>query len=224
MAKLTEKERTSFELIMSSDMAAIHAKMMEQIKNFWGVAREEVMKTKGWDKLTQEKQELYFEMREIQARINEIENEMNSEDLRPEQVAELGGKPNEYGRFKGANFYGIPVTSQFEYDIVDYIRSNIDLEIPVKFIHDLGRACMRELAMSGTFEEAREAYDKFYKLDFRKYGVDIPPRLDEIKDNKERLEQAAQTFTLPAPEDKDPKHQLEFGGEEDKKHEDKDVF
>jgi len=40
---------------------------------------------------------------------------------------------------------------------------------------------MRELAMSGTFEEARKAYGKFYSLDFKKYGVDIPPRLDEIK-------------------------------------------
>jgi len=221
MSKLTEKERNGFEIIMKEDMLAIHAKMMEQIKNFWGKAREEIMKEKGWDKLKQEKEELRQEENKIRTRINQIENQMNREELRPEQVAELGGEPDDYGRHKNANFYGIPVTSQFEYDIVDYIRNNIDLEIPVKFIHDLGRACFRELAMSGDFQEARSAYEKFYSLDFRKYGVDIPPRLQEIKENQEGLEQATASLNLPGVEDTKPKHQLEFGGKEDEKHKDK---
>jgi len=95
-------------------------------------------------------------------RIHEIESELNKQDLRPEQIVELGGTPDDYGRYKGANFYGIPVTSQFEYAVVEYIRKYIDLEIPVKFVNDLGRSCMREIAMSGTFEEARAAYEKFY--------------------------------------------------------------
>ena len=35
--------------------------------------------------------------------------------------------------------------------------------------------------MAGTFEEARAAYTKFYSLDFRKYGVDIPQGLMKLK-------------------------------------------
>ena len=55
---------------------------------------------------------------------------------------------------------------------------------------------MRELAMSGTFEEARAAYEKFYKLDFKKYGVDIPPRLSDIKKANPLLATTKETLKL----------------------------
>lgn len=47
------------------------------------------------------------------------------------------------------------MTSQFDYEIVEFIRANIDINVPAKFIHDLGRAALPALAMSGTFEEGR---------------------------------------------------------------------
>lgn len=213
MAKLTEKERITFEGILGQDLAAINQKLIEQIKVFWTKARNEVMKEKGWDKLIEEKNSLYAEESKVRARINEIEHIMNSKELTPEQVVELGGKPNQYGCYGRGNFYGIPVTSQFEYDVVSFIRKNIDLKIPAKIIHDICEASIRSLAMSGTFEEARDAYDKFYSLDFRKYGVDIPPRLEEIKDAKVLLEQAQQTLTLGTNE-KDL--YLEYKGNEEK--------
>ena len=196
MAKLTEKERTGFELILSQDLNAINQKLIEQIRIFWAKARTDVIKQKGWDKLIDEKRDLIIKRTKITERINAIENTLNSVDLTPEQVVELGGKPDNFGRFSGANYFGIPVTSQFEYDVMDYIRKNIDLEIPAKIIHDVCEASIRELTMSGTFEEARAAYSKFYSLDFRKYGVDIPPKLEEIKDAKNLLEKAQNTLSI----------------------------
>ena len=200
MAKLTEKERIAFEGILNEDLNAINRKLIEQIRIFWSKSRTEVIKIKGWDKLIEEKKALVIERDKIINRINEIENTLNSTPLTPEQVVELGGKPDDYGRFTGANFYGIPVTSQFEYEVVEYIRKNIDLEVPAKIIHDVCEASIRSLVMSGTFEEARAAYFKFYSLDFRKYGVDIPPRLEEIKDAKSMLDQAQNTLSLGQPE------------------------
>ena len=58
--------------------------------------------------------------------------------------------------------------------------------------------------MSGTFEEARESYKKFYGLDFRKYGVDIPPRLEEITKNKKLLETAQEPLQLNKKQDSEP--------------------
>ena len=197
MSKLTEKERLGFEGIMQEDMSAINTKLMNQIKDFWAKSREEVLKIRGWDKLIEEKSKLRLEQNKITDRIQEIENEMNKEDLRPEQIVELGGKADEFGRHIGAKFYGIPVTSQFEYAIVEFIRKHINLEVPAKFLYDLGRSCMRELTMSGTFEEARIAYQKFYSMDFRKYGVDIPPRLDDAKKEKEKMLVSKQVLSLP---------------------------
>ena len=194
MTKLTEHEREGFEKILGKDLAAINNRFMNQIKDFWGISRQKVLERRGWDKLIREKEDLDVQQKAIKNRIHEIENIMNEEHLRVEQAVELGGKPNDYGRCSGANFYGIPVTSQFEYEIVEYIRSNIDLEIPSKILRDVCRSSIRALVMAGTFEEARAAYEKFYSLDFRKYGVDIPPRLDDICNDKKTMLYAQQSL------------------------------
>jgi len=194
MPKLTEREREGFEKILSKDLAAINDRFMNQIKDFWGIARAEILRRKGWDKLIKEKEELNLQQNQTKNRIHEIENTLSKDPLLVEQVVELGGKANDYGKFSGANFYGIPVDSQFEYEIVEYIRENIDLEIPSKILRDVCQSSIRALVMSGTFEEARAAYEKFYSLDFRKYGVDIPPRLDDICEDKKMMLYAQQSL------------------------------
>lgn len=187
MTKLTEKEREGFEEILKKDLNAINRKFIDQIKDFWNIARQNILKEKGWDKLIAEKESLELQQRAIKERINEIEHIFKTEPLRVEQCVALGGKVDDHGHVKGAHFYGIPVTSQFEYEIVEYIRRYIDLEIPAKMLRDVCEASIRALAMSGTFEEARSAYEKFYSMDFRKYGVDIPPRLEEICSDKKLM-------------------------------------
>ena len=194
MPKLTEREREGFEKILSKDLAAINDRFMNQIKDFWGIARAEILRRKGWDKLIKEKEELDLQQNQIKNRIHEIESTLSKDPLLIEQVVELGGKANDYGKFNGANFYRIPVDSQFEYEIVEYIRENIDLEIPSKILRDVCQSSIRALVMSGTFEEARAAYEKFYSLDFRKYGVDIPPRLDDICEDKKMMLYAQQSL------------------------------
>lgn len=216
MAKLSPMERKGFEGIMLEDMGAIEQKMASQIKDFWSKAREEVLKTKGWDTLIKEKEKLREQTTKNNTRIHDIENTMREEMLSPEQVMELGGKKKEYGRFSGANFHGIPVDCQFDYDIVQFIQKHINLDVPAKFIHDLGRSALRELAMSGTFEDARKAYNSFYGLDFRKYGVDIPPRLEEVKENIDQLTTTRGTLSMPVDNQGDLKA-IENRGEDKKK-------
>lgn len=194
MPKLTEREREGFEKILSKDLQAINDRFMNQIKDFWGISRTKIMERRGWDKLVREKEELELQKKTIINRIHEIESVMNKESLLVEQVVELGGTCDKYGKYDGANFYGIPITSQFEYEIVEYIRSNIDLEIPSKILRDVCQSSIRALVMAGTFEEARAAYEKFYSLDFRKYGVDIPPRLDDICNDKKSMIYAQQSL------------------------------
>ena len=194
MTKLTGDEREGFEKILAKDLGAINDRFMNQIKDFWGISRKKVMERRGWDKLVREKEELETRKKEIINRIHEIESIMTNEPLRVEQAIELGGTANDFGKIKGANFYGIPVESQFEYEIVEYIRSNIDLEVPSKILRDVCHSSIRALVMAGTFEEARAAYEKFYSLDFRKYGVDIPPRLDDLCNDKKMMSYAQQSL------------------------------
>ena len=194
MPKLTEREREGFEKILAKDLNAINSRFISQIKDFWGIARDKVLEQKGWDSLILEKEQLERKQKEIKERVHEIEEILNSDKLRVEQVVELGGKPDDYGRHTGANFYGIPITSQFEYEVMEYIKKNIDLEVPAKILRDVCESSIRALTMAGTFEEARDAYEKFYSLDFRKYGVDIPPRLAELCENKKSMLYAQQSL------------------------------
>lgn len=108
MPKLTEREREGFEKILISDLKAINTRFMSQIKDFWGIARIKVLQTKGWDKLIREKESLDIQKKQIVQRIHEIESIMNSENLRAEQVIELGGKVNDYGKADGANSTASP--------------------------------------------------------------------------------------------------------------------
>ena len=77
---------------------------------------------------------------------------------------------------------------------MEYIKANIDLEVPAKILRDVCESSIRALVIAGTFEEARGAYEKFYSLDFRKYGVDIPPMLDDICKDKNSMLYAQQSL------------------------------
>lgn len=182
MAKLTEAEREGFTEIVKEDLRLIRGKIIEQIKTIWDIARQDVLKKKGYDVLLDRQRQLKLEQQRISQELHDIQEKLHEEDLTVQQMVEYGGSPDEYGRVRGANFYGIPVTSQTDYEIAQLIKSKIDTEAPAKFLDDLGRSSLRSIIMSGTFEEARDAYNQFYSFDFRSYGVDIPPKLIELKE------------------------------------------
>jgi len=188
MTKLGQRERETFMDIFREDFASIQSAVSSQIQNIWENVRQEILIQKGFDKLINRKNEIDMEIEKLQNEKHLIEKRITPPNLNKQQVLELGGEANKWGKATGANFYGISIESQLEYEIVHLIKKNINIDAPAKFLYDLHRSCMRELAMSGTFEEAQQVYEKFYALDFRKYGVDIPPRISEIKSRSPLLE------------------------------------
>ena len=180
MAKLTEKERESFVEIIEEDLGAISGKMIEQIGKLWHLGREEMIKRKGFDVLMEKKKELQQKQLELQEEIHQIENKLKEEKLTAEEASEFGGTITRYGDINGAHFYHIPINSKFDYEIAKLLKDKIEIDAPAKFLHDLARSSLRAIAMSGTFEDARDAYAKFYSFDFQQYGVDIPPKLEEL--------------------------------------------
>ena len=141
-----------------------------------------------YDELMEKKAKLIIKRDKLNQEIHEIETALRSKPLTKQQVIQMGGSIDNYGRAKGANFHGIPIESYFEFQVADLIKEHLDLKAPAKFVRDLSRSCIRELTMAGTFEQAQKIYEKFYALDFRKYGVDIPPRLDEMRQEKELIQ------------------------------------
>ena len=192
MTKLSPNERKEFLKIFEEDLLAINGALAHQIESIWDKARSQILKESGQDELLRKKADLITKREKIVEEIHQIETALRSKPLTKQQIIEMGGKVNDYDRATGANFHGVPIESYFEYQIAGMIKEHLDLNAPAKFVSDLSKSCIRELTMEGTFEKAQEVYEKFYKLDFRKYGVDIPPRLDEMATEKELLQRTQQ--------------------------------
>lgn len=201
MTKMNQKEREIFFNIIEQDLCAINRRVVEQIDKLWGIAREEVINERGLDAIAEEKKLLQEQIEELRQRLQDLEHQLRPEKLTVHQSIELGGRPNKFDDYKGANFFGIPVNDEIDYAIVQKIKERIDTESPAKYLSDLGSSALREIAMAGTFEEAQKIYEDFYALDFRKYGVDIPPRLKELREAKEESQQ----FLLDYAKDNIPK-------------------
>jgi len=185
MTKIGLQERKAFLNIIIEDMRAIRSKVIEQIKELWKESRDEILAETGLDVLQQRKEEITEKISDLKEELNQIENQIKSDPLTVHQALELGGDTDRWGSAKRATFFNMPVESQLDYDIVQRIKFKVNTEAPAKYLDDLGRTALRELTMAGTFEECQKIYEDFYSLDFRKYGVDIPPRLKELKEAKE---------------------------------------
>lgn len=199
MTKLNQKERLAFIQIIDNDLTAINSRIHEQLNQYWEQARTEILHDCGFDELIKEKKQLNEEGKKIRQRIHEIEEIIEDKTMTVNQVLEYNGKINDWGKAEGANFLGIPLDSQIDYKIAKLIETNIDVHAPAKYVEQIAKSTLRELAMAGSFEEARVVYEDFYSLDFRKYGVDIPPRLKEIKKDRPTLEEKDR-LALPQPE------------------------
>ena len=199
MTKLNQKERLAFIQIIDNDLSSITSRIHEQLNDYWEKARATILHDLGFDVLIKEKEDLDEKEKKIRQRIHEIEDVIEKKPMTVNQILEYGGSINHWGKAEQANFMGIPLDSETDYKIAKLIEANIDVHAPAKYIEKLARSTLRELAMAGTFEEAREVYDDFYSLDFRKYGVDIPPRLKELKKEKSQLIEH-KTLMLPQPE------------------------
>ena len=199
MTKLNQKERLAFIQIIDNDLSSITSRIHEQLNDYWEKARATILHDLGFDVLIKEKEDLDEKEKKIRQRIHEIEDVIEKKPMTVNQILEYGGSINNWGKAEQANFMGIPLDSETDYKIAKLIEANIDVHAPAKYIEKLARSTLRELAMAGTFEEAREVYEDFYSLDFRKYGVDIPPRLKELKKEKSQLIEH-KTLMLPQPE------------------------
>jgi len=199
MTKLNQKERLAFIQIIEGDLSAINSRIHEQLNLYWEKSRAEILHDCGFDGLIEEKKQLKKKEEQIRQRIHEIEDIIEDKPMTVNQILEYNGKINQWGKAESAHFMGIPLDSQVDYKIAKLIETNIDVHAPAKYIEQIAKATLRELAMAGSFEEAREVYNDFYSLDFRKYGVDIPPRLKEIKKERPTLVDVDR-LALPQPE------------------------
>lgn len=202
MTKLGIREKQMFMEIVETDLRIINRAVKNQLAKLWDEAKKVVEQETGVDKLKTRKEEIRTEVTRLQAELHDLESQIRGPRLTAEQRTEMGTDTDRYGYMRDPNVFGRNIATDMDYKIVQKISEIADPDKTGQFLSTLAKSVMRELAMAGTFEHAQGIYEQFYGLDFRKYGVDIPPRLQEIQDSQELLEQAMEVKQLKGKEDK----------------------
>lgn len=197
--KLGARERMEIEKIFMDDFKNIQSSIGKQLRAFYERVRVEVLDELKVNEITAEAAKLEEEIRQKQLELTRIRERLTREIylaeqrlniIKTEALGDLEGPPDaEQLEELGFNYddpvrdrmwYGFSVRTKLEATILIRLKE-MDIAKPLKAMEKIGQAVQREMAFVSTFDDAEKAYKKFYDLNFRQYGVDIPPRLDDLK-------------------------------------------
>lgn len=187
MTKLNKYDKEALAKIIREDLSLVNREIGRQLKDLWERFRLEledelgiVASKKKIEGIEKKIEELQSEVSKIQSSIQEYNNHPGIQDY-----IDAGIDPPDHrnGWIYNHNreFFGTPVTTIMDVKIVKRIKSVFDIDKPIMMLNEIAQSAYRALIMAGTFEEAQAAYKTFYDLDFQRYGVKIPRRLEEIK-------------------------------------------
>jgi chromosome segregation ATPase len=207
VTRLTEKERENMIKILNQDLKSINAKIMYQFEELWERTRTEIEDELGCIEKRMVIEKLEKQMGELRHQINEIQHSMReyaeTPSLKEYEEAGLGVPENRNGAIYRHNveFMGVTIQNKIDLLIAKRLKETTDPMKPVRMLQEIAESSVRAVVMSGTFEEAREAYKTFYSLNWRQYGVEIPRLLGEIKSVAgPNLLSAVMVLALPEPE------------------------
>ena len=207
--KLSMAEKEMMAKVIKEDLTLINTEITRQFRELWEKCRTELERELGIDKRRQEIDEVEKEIEKLKEKVGELQSQIKEYDSHPKakDYQEAGIEPpdnkNGYIYNHDREYFGIAVNSIMDILIVKKIKSMCDPERPLMMMNEIAQAAYRALIMSGTYDEARKAYQTFYELDFQRYGVKIPRRLEEIKKVEGHNLMSAQIVPvplLPAPE------------------------
>jgi hypothetical protein len=186
--------------IFMEDFQAIQRAIRAQLVTFHEEVRAQVLCELGIDEATDEALRLENEIKTKQLELQRLRERLSREIYMAEQRLELV-KSESLGAFNGPpepeqlqelgfnhdtpvnnrTWYGFPVRTKLEAMVCLKLKKTADVETPLTAVEKIAKSVQREMAFVSTFDDAERVYEKFYSLNFRQYGVDIPPRLDDLK-------------------------------------------
>lgn len=198
-ARMTTREKERIETMLKQDLMTIEMTMVKQLQSFYdakkvmlteqhGIAakqqeaenlREDILKAEK--KLQKLREELQFQIDSKRQELKRIEGEALGKFNAPpsvDQLRELGF--NEDTPIRDRSWYGFPVRTSFDALICIELKKDTNVEAPARTLKMIADSVMRSMAFAASYEDVENVYEKFYSLDFRRYGVEITPRLDDL--------------------------------------------
>lgn len=173
--------------ILNKDFDSIRVTIMEQFKKLWIAIETQIEDELGFGTRLAKISKLEEQIAELQHEINEIQRSMKeyaeTPDLKDYEKANIGmpDHRNGYVDHHNVEFMGRNIRTKMDLLVAKRLRESMDPMKPIRMLKEIAESSIRAVIMSGTFEDARDAYKTFYSLDWHRYGVQIPRLLGEIK-------------------------------------------
>ena len=199
MGKLSRFDREQATKIFASDFDTINDAVAGQLKGLWQSVRERTMLSVGIKEASDEAIKLEKEIADMQMELTRIREKMQHEismkarrleDVKRDSLKEYSGPPDaemikELGFDHDApvekrDWFGFKIRTKLDAMTALRLSGEIDIGSPYRVLQQIAKSVSRELILAGTHEDVKAIYEKFHSLNFRQFGVDLPPRLMEL--------------------------------------------
>jgi hypothetical protein len=199
--KMSVQDKMRIADIFDQDFQAIMGAMRAQLADHWDYTREMILNRLGIKELFGESKELEREVEELRVELQRIREEIQYKIFTKEQrLAELKRKalgewdgPADPKTLRSLGFketdksgpdrqwMGFEIRSKLDAEVALELKDKAGVEAPAAALVTIFKSVEREFAFCSTYADAERIYTKFYSLNFRQFGVDIPPRLDDLQ-------------------------------------------
>lgn len=190
MPKMTTKERESVMALIREEEKTLLQRAKEMADSQWAMAEVELAETLGrQDDLTRA-QHLRDQIEAMQKELVELEHGHPWRTVGPSDsdYVSAGLEPPQRDRWGAVYEYGSSVPEVFgrklltkwDLEIFKILDRKMNILQVSRMLHQTAASVRREITLSGTFEEARAGYQKFYQILRHAGGKEIPPLLSQI--------------------------------------------
>lgn len=197
--RMTASDKAQIARIFDEDFEAIQRAMHDQLEEAYGFTRERILGRLGIKEAQGEAVQIEAEIVSLKDELMRIREELNHKISMKEQrlrilksqaLGEYDGPPepsllrrldfNEDDQTNNRNWMGFPIKSKLDALVALDLKENAGVEAPAAALVAIFKSVQREFTFAASYEDAADIYRKFYSLDFRRFGVTMPPRLDSL--------------------------------------------
>lgn len=188
MPKLTRKEREDILDLIRKEELTLLDKANKQAIIEWSNAEKELAENIGMSDSLARAEHLREQIQEAQRELNELEkgHEWRYQEPSDREYVEAGLEPPERTRWgaiiehRSPEVFGKKIITKWNLEIFKILNKKMNILEVHRILNQSGDAVRREILLSGTFEEVRTSYQRFYQLLKQAGGKEIPPLLNSI--------------------------------------------
>lgn len=200
MANLSEGSRERIIGLVGHEQGLLEQRIGEVFRVEWLKAEKELRNELGIldeekraEKLEKRIEALQDELRQLHSAHKDYRDSVSVEGL---VAAGFDVRPDQYGGlYEWPQVFQRTISTKWDLEVFNRVDDVLHYQTIRKALGHVSHGIQREIALSGTFDDARKAYKNFYDLLRDAVGDTVPPLLGEILNT-------APQMLLPAGEDR----------------------